>query len=108
VPQYFAGGTTALLFLQGGTGLAMGGILASVSASLARLSPEGQEGIVYGVQGTVISIAQGAGPMIGSVLMAWMGLRVPFLAAAALFAAAATVAFRLLPKDSPEERGTGQ
>jgi DHA1 family multidrug resistance protein-like MFS transporter len=105
VPQYFAGGTTALLFLQGGTGLAMGGILASISASLARLSPEGQEGIVYGVQGTAISIAQGVGPMLGSVLMAWVGLRMPFLAAAALLAAAAIAAFCLLPKGSSDEGG---
>jgi DHA1 family multidrug resistance protein-like MFS transporter len=103
VPQFFASSPAALLFLQGGTGLAMGGILASVSASLARLSPEGQEGIVYGVQGTVLSIAHGGGPMLGSVLMAWVGLRMPFLAAAALFAAAAIAAFRLLPKGSSTE-----
>ena len=86
----------------------MGGILASVSASLARLSPEGQEGIVYGVQGTVISIAHGVGPMLGNLLMAWMGLRMPFLAAAALLAAAAIAAFRLLPKGSSAEENVDQ
>jgi DHA1 family multidrug resistance protein-like MFS transporter len=102
VPQFFVGSTTALLFLQAGTGLAMGGILASASASLAQSSPEGQEGIVYGVEGTVISIANGAGPALGSVFMAWIGLRAPFLVTAALLATASAAALWLLPKRSPK------
>ena len=98
VPQFFVGSPTPLLLLQAGTGLAMGGMLASISASLAQLSPEGQEGIVYGVEGTVISVAHGAGPALGSVLMIWVGLRMPFLVAAALFATAGVAAVRLLPR----------
>jgi len=101
VPQFSAGDPTTLLFLQAGTGLAMGGIMASLSASLARLSPPGRQGIVYGVEGTVISIAHGLGPALGSVLMAWVGLRMPFLAAAILFATAGIAAARSLPRDSP-------
>jgi DHA1 family multidrug resistance protein-like MFS transporter len=97
VPQYFAGDPTALLFWQAGTGLAMGGILASLSASLARLSPEGQEGIVYGVDASVVSSANAIGPMTGSALAAWFGLRVPFLVAAGIFGLAGVAAARLLP-----------
>ncbi|HUX75614.1 MAG TPA: MFS transporter [Anaerolineae bacterium] len=97
VPQYFAGDPTALLFWQAGTGLAMGGILASLSASLARLSPEGQEGIVYGVDTSVVSSANAIGPMTGSALAAWFGLRVPFLVAAGIFGLAGVAAARLLP-----------
>ena len=78
--------------------LAMGGILASLSASLAQLSPEGQEGIIYGMDASVVSVGNTVGPMLGSVLAAWLDLRVPFLFAAAIFAVAGVVAARLLPK----------
>ena len=97
VPQSFVDDPSALLFWQAGTGLAMGGILASISASLARLSPEGQEGIVYGVDASVVSSANAIGPMVGSALAAWLGLRVPFLVAAGLFGLAGIAAVRLLP-----------
>ncbi len=98
VPQYFINHTTGLLFLQAGTGLAMGGILASLSASLARLAPEGQEGIVYGIDSSVVSVANSVGPLAGSGLAAWIGLRVPFLFAAGVFAVAGAVAARTLPR----------
>lgn len=95
-PQYFISHTTALLFLQAGTGLAMGGILASLSASLARLAPAGQEGIVYGIDSSVVSVANSVGPLAGSALAAWIGLRVPFLFAAGIFAVAGVAAARTL------------
>ena len=98
VPQCFVGDPTALLVWQAGTGLAMGGILASISASLARLAPEGQEGIVYGVDASVVSVANAIGPMMGSALAVWLGLRAPFLFAAATFGLAGIAAARLLPK----------
>jgi DHA1 family multidrug resistance protein-like MFS transporter len=101
VPQFFVGGPVSLLFLQAGTGLAMGGILVSLGASLARLAPDGQEGIVYGVDASVVSVANAIAPMAGSALAAWMGLRLPFLFAATLFGLAGVAAARLLPRHSP-------
>lgn len=98
VPQFFVNHPFLLLPLQAGTGLAMGGILASISASLAALSPEGQEGIVYGVDASVMSVANAVGPMIGSAVAAWLGLRVPFLAAASIFVLAGVAAFRWIPR----------
>ena len=98
VPQYFARDPAVLLFLQVGIGLAMGGILASLSALLARLAPEGQEGIVYGIDASVVSVANAIGPMTGSALAAWLGLRVPFLLAAGVFGLAGAAAARLLPR----------
>jgi DHA1 family multidrug resistance protein-like MFS transporter len=97
LPQPFVSSPTALLFWQAGTGLAMGGILASLSASLARLSPQGQEGIIYGVDATVVSSANAIGPMTGSALAAGLGLRAPFLFAAGMFGLAGVAAARLLP-----------
>jgi DHA1 family multidrug resistance protein-like MFS transporter len=99
--QFFVSSTGALLALQVVTGLAMGGILVSVSASLARLAPEGQEGIVYGVDASIVSLANAVGPMTGSALAAWVGLRVPFLVAAITFGLAGVAAARLIPRRSP-------
>jgi DHA1 family multidrug resistance protein-like MFS transporter len=102
VPQFFAGNPTILLFLQAATGLAMGGILASLTASLARLSSEGQEGIIYGIESSVLAVANGGGPMLGSVLMAWQGPRAPFLAAVVIYIIAWIAAARLMPGRSQE------
>ncbi len=107
VPQYFVTETTSLLLLQAGTGLAMGGLLTSLSAFLARVSPEGQEGIVYGVETSVTATANAIGPMMGSLLAAWLGLRVPFLVAAGIFGLAGLAAMRLLPGRNVD-RGHGQ
>ncbi len=97
VPQAMVERSMWLIPLQTGAGLAMGGILASISASLAALAPKGREGIVYGVDASVVSVANAIGPMGGSSLAAWLGLRAPFLAAAVVFVAGGIAAQRLLP-----------
>jgi DHA1 family multidrug resistance protein-like MFS transporter len=97
VAQFFASGTIALLVLRASTGLTMGGMLAALSASLALVSPAGKEGTVYGIQSAALALANGGGPVLGSIMMAWIGLRWPFLAAAIIFAVAAVAALRLSP-----------
>ncbi len=107
VPQAFVNDPVQLLFLQAGTGLAMGGILASLSASLAALAPEGREGIVYGVDASVVSVANAIAPVMGSALAVWLGLRAPFLFAAGIFGLAGVAAARLLQRgDSISTRST--
>jgi DHA1 family multidrug resistance protein-like MFS transporter len=98
--QYFVSSASMLLVLQAVSGLAMGGILSAVSASLAQLAPEGQEGIVYGVSASIVSLANAVGPMTGSALAAWVGLRIPFLVAAIIFGLAGAAAARLIPRRS--------
>jgi DHA1 family multidrug resistance protein-like MFS transporter len=100
VPQSMIDHSIWLIPLQAGAGLAMGGILASISASLAALAPQGREGIVYGVDASVVSVANAIGPMTGSSLAAWLGLRAPFLAAAVVFVLGGIAALRLLPRPS--------
>ncbi len=97
-PQSMVERSMWLIPLQAGAGLAMGGILASISASLAALAPKGREGIVYGVDASVVSVANAIGPMMGSSLAAWLGLRAPFLAAAVVFVLGGIAALRLLPR----------
>jgi DHA1 family multidrug resistance protein-like MFS transporter len=91
LPQGFAANAGTLLALRALTGLASGGMLTSIIASLATLSPPGQEGIVYGLEGTATSIANGLGPLLGSVAAAWLGLRLPFFIAAGLYCLAAVI-----------------
>jgi DHA1 family multidrug resistance protein-like MFS transporter len=89
IPQFFAGTPTQLLILQGVVGVALGGILASVSATLAGLAPEGRQGTVYGVDASAVSVANAIAPMAGAAIAAGLGLRFIFLCAAGIFALAA-------------------
>ncbi len=77
-----------LLLLRVVTGLAMGGIITAISATLANSAPQGYEGAVFGVESTVVSAANAAGPMLGAAIAAAWGLRVPFAVAGLGFALA--------------------
>jgi len=98
IPQYFVRSVPLLTLLQGCTGLAMGGILAALSATLAALAPEGEQGAVYGLDASIVSLANGVAPLLGTSLAMAAGLPAPFLGAATLFACAGLVTARLLPK----------
>jgi predicted MFS family arabinose efflux permease len=78
----------------------MSGVLTAISALQANQSPEGCQGVVYGVDASATSIANAIGPMLGATVAATMGLRAPFLWATAAFALATALAWRLVP--SPE------
>ena len=88
-PQFFVTTPTQLLILRGAAGVALGGILASVSATLANLAPEGRQGVVYGVDTSATSVARAIAPMAGAAIAAGLGLRYIFLCAAGIFALAA-------------------
>ena len=100
-PQLFVSHPMSLLALQAASGVAMGGMMSSVSAALATLSADGREGIVYGMDATAISLANVVGPLLGSMLAAWTDLRAPFLAASAASAAAGICALRFFSISSP-------
>jgi DHA1 family multidrug resistance protein-like MFS transporter len=102
VPQFFVTSPWQLLGLQAAAGLAMSGVLASVSALLANLAPEGHQGAVYGVDASAVSVANGVGPMLGASVAAAFGLRAPFLLAAGVFGAAAVLAYLLVPRVKTE------
>ena len=102
-PQSLASRWGWLVPLQLGAGFAMGGILSAMGASLATLSPDGREGLVYGVEATALSIAKAIGPAVGSMAAAWFGLWAPFVGAALVFALGGLVAFHRMP-----DLGSGQ
>lgn len=81
-----------LFVLQALYGVAMGGIVPSVSALLAEHTRRGEEGAVYGLDNSVTAAARVAGPMLGVGVSIWLGMRAVFVAAALLYLAAALIA----------------
>jgi DHA1 family multidrug resistance protein-like MFS transporter len=108
VPQFFVTTPWQLLILQGAVGLTMSGVLASTSALLANLAPEGRQGAVYGVDASVVSAANAVGPMLGASIAATVGLRAPFLLTAGGLALAAGLAWFLVPRSGQEKGSTAQ
>jgi len=98
VPQFFVVNPWQLLVLQALLGLVMSGILASISALQANLAPEGHQGAVYGVDASVVSVANAVGPMLGASIAAAFGLRIPFLLAAGVLLAASGLSYLLIPQ----------
>lgn len=106
VPQFFVTTPWQLLILQGAVGLVMSGVLASISALLATLAPDGRQGAVYGVDASVVSTANAIGPMLGASIAAAVGLRAPFLLTAGALALTAGLAFALVPRSGQEKSPT--
>ena len=102
--QFLVRDVVQLAALQAVTGLAMGGVLAALSATLASLAPEGHHGAVYGLDATVVSGANAVAPMIGTAISVAFGYRATFLGAAFLFSIALAVASALLPGEGREAR----
>jgi DHA1 family multidrug resistance protein-like MFS transporter len=90
-----------LVFLQICVGFALSGTISSLTALLATLAPDGQQGAVYGVETSVNSGANALGPMLGASLAVALGLRSAFLLAAGLFVLSAAVIGWLLPTGQP-------
>ncbi len=106
VPQFFVTTPWQLLVLQAAAGLVMSGVLASISALLANLAPEGRQGAVYGVDASIVSVANAVGPMLGASVAAGLGLRAPFLLAAGIFALATGLAWALIPRPGQQNNPT--
>lgn len=97
VPHFFVTNPWQLLVLQGAVGFVMSGVVASISALLANLAPEGRQGAVYGIDASVVSAANAVGPMVGASAAAAFGLRSPFLLTAGGLALALGLAWFLVP-----------
>ncbi len=97
LPQGLTQNPLQLALLQVIAGFLMAGVLASVSALLARLVPEGRHGAVYGLSSTTVAIANAIGPLVGASIAVWWGLRDVFTVTAVLFSLAGGLALWLLP-----------
>ena len=93
--------TIQLILLQICVGVALSGTISSLTALLATLAPEGQQGAVYGVDTSVGSGANALGPMLGASIAVVLGNRAPFLLTAAVFVLAAALIGWFLPDRQP-------
>jgi DHA1 family multidrug resistance protein-like MFS transporter len=103
IPQFFVTTPVQLLILQAAAGAAMGGGLPAIGALLANLSPEGRQGAVYGLDWSVVSVANGLGPVIGVAVAVGLGLRAPFLFAAGVYGLAVLIVMAAVSNRQPEQ-----
>lgn len=101
--QAFVDAGWQLFALQTLYGIALGGIVPTISALLAQQTCQGDEGAVYGLDNSITSGARVVGPMLGVIISAWIGMRAVFGVAALLYFAAGLMAIRCLSK---RPRGT--
>ena len=94
IPQALAQDVWQLLVLHAVTGVALGGLIPSLSALLARQSRAGDEGCAYGIDSSVAAAGRAVGPLLGAACAVWFSLRVAFLATSAVFALLTIVAAR--------------
>lgn len=96
-----------LLALQALVGVALGGVIPTVSALLAGYTRPGIEGTVYGLDNTIVSGARAVAPLAGAGVALLLGLRAAFTAAAVAFLLAALLAAWSLPKPPPPVESQG-
>ena len=91
-----------LLVLQALAGVAIGGIVPSISALLNGYSQPGKEGAVYGLDNSVQAAARTVAPLAGTAVASWMGLQAPYAVAGFLLFVTAALAARWLPGSQPQ------
>jgi DHA1 family multidrug resistance protein-like MFS transporter len=105
--QGYAQTTTQFLIIRVINGVAMGGIVSSVSTLLAALAPKDRFGAVYGVDTSITATANAVAPMVGAALTATWGLSSAFLGAAAMYGLATVVVSIAVPARAREDQRTG-
>jgi DHA1 family multidrug resistance protein-like MFS transporter len=98
LPQILATEAWQLLLLMALVGIAMGGVIPSISALLTRYSHEGSEGAVFGLDNSVRAGARAIAPLIGAAVALAFGLRTTFLATGIIFMLGALLAGLRLPE----------
>ena len=84
-------------------GVAMGGIVSSVSTLLAALAPKNRFGAVYGMDTSITAAANAVAPMVGAALTATWGLSAAFLGAAVMYGLSTLVVATAVPARAREE-----
>jgi DHA1 family multidrug resistance protein-like MFS transporter len=99
IPQMVVRHAWQVIVLQALVGVALGGVVPSLSALLARFSKAGDEGTVYGLDNSINSGGRAVAPLLGSAIAAWTGYRWVFPASAAVFFLSGLIAWIGLPKN---------
>ncbi|MFV1858454.1 MAG: MFS transporter, partial [Anaerolineales bacterium] len=97
LPQSLATEAWQLLGLMALVGVAMGGVIPSISALLAGYSHQGSEGVVFGLDNSVRAGARAGAPLVGAAVALAFGLRATFLATGLILILGALLAGLRLP-----------
>ena len=95
-----------LLALQALVGVALGGIIPSISALLAIFTKPDEVGAVYGLDNSIDAAGRTVAPMLGSAIAILFSLRSTFFVTALLFLLISVLAMWLLPKTRPSRKRT--
>jgi len=98
LPQSLVTAGWQLLVLQALTGVAIGGILPSISALLSKYTQPGEEGSTYGLDNSINAAGRAAAPLIGGSIAVGLGLRAAYAATGVTLLIAAILAVRFLPR----------
>jgi DHA1 family multidrug resistance protein-like MFS transporter len=92
LPQAFVTEAWQILALQAMAGVAMGGILPSIGALLAKLTVQGEEGAVYGLSNSLRAGARSVAPLLGAGIATWLNNQATFVFAAGVYLLAGVLA----------------
>ena len=104
LPQALVTAAWQVLAMQALLGVAIGGMIPSISALLARYTRPGLEGAVYGLENSIGSGARALAPMLGSSIAMALGLRATFLATGGLLILTALFASIYLPRHPDDHK----
>jgi DHA1 family multidrug resistance protein-like MFS transporter len=108
LPQSLATEAWQLLVLMALVGVAMGGVIPSISTLLTRYSHEGSEGAVFGLDNSVRAGARTVAPLVGAAVALAFGLRATFLATGLILMLGALLAGLRLPEPARQSAVDGQ
>ena len=98
IPQSLVTEEWQLLLLAILVGVALGGVIPTLSSILARYTESGAEGAVFGLDTSIRSGARSAAPLLGSWIALTWGLRGTFVVTGIILIAAGLVARFFLPE----------
>lgn len=103
-PQALVTNTDQLLLLRIGLGLFNGALIPSTQAIIGLTTPPERRGIAFGVAASAASLGSAAGPLVGALVAAALGIRAVFVVTSALLLIACVVLARALPTDRTRDQ----
>jgi len=85
LPHAFVTIAYQLLILRAGLGIFVSGVLPTINSIVQRSTPEKDRGGIYGIFQSGLLVGNTAGPLLGGVLAASLGLRAIFLITTGIF-----------------------
>jgi MFS transporter, DHA1 family, multidrug resistance protein len=85
LPQAFVTNIYQLLILRGGLGVFFSGVIPTINTIIRRSTPQNNQGGIFGIFQSGLLLGNMAGPLIGGLLAASMGIRSIFIISTGIF-----------------------